>query len=189
MKGGSSGWQLAPWCMYWLYIGSAIVVWDASFVLFRPHSLPGGALNFIWLPYNKYIQVDKGYGNMSDGFVMGQSIINVVEVLVCVYGLLELRKATAPPIRGRSTSETDGAGVRALFAIMMSNLATFCKTVLYFLVEICSGFKYIKDCSLFDKVFVWFIPSSFWLIFSALTVAHIIKIFYNKMVTRDLHRN
>lgn len=44
-------------------ISSVLTLWDASYVLLRPHSMEGGAIDryvpFLWFPYRKYGRVDK----------------------------------------------------------------------------------------------------------------------------------
>ncbi len=38
------------WIKLWLLVSLPVVVWDATFILFRPQSLPGGELHHIWQP-------------------------------------------------------------------------------------------------------------------------------------------
>lgn len=46
----------------WLLISSIICTWDASFVLLRPRSMPGGDLHKYFAPYSLYVEIDKLYG-------------------------------------------------------------------------------------------------------------------------------
>ena len=34
----------------WFLLSSIVVVWDAGFILLRPHSLPKGDLEWFWMP-------------------------------------------------------------------------------------------------------------------------------------------
>ena len=40
--------QLPKWILNWFYVTVVVCIWDASFILCRPHSLPGGAWNKFW---------------------------------------------------------------------------------------------------------------------------------------------
>ena len=46
----SALYQLPGWSLGWFYATALICTWDASFILLRPHSLPGGALFSFWKP-------------------------------------------------------------------------------------------------------------------------------------------
>lgn len=66
----------------WLTISSLVCIWDATFILLRPDTLPGGRLHKYWKPYALYIEVDKLYGETSDNFVYFCSILNLFEVFI-----------------------------------------------------------------------------------------------------------
>ena len=68
--------------IFWLALSGVIVIYDACFVLLRPETLPGGKYEFIYSPYQLYIKYDTLYGNMQDSFVVIQSQLNLVEVLM-----------------------------------------------------------------------------------------------------------
>ena len=70
-----------PIC-FWLLISSIIVTWDFTFILFRPYSLPGNSLHYLWSPYALYIKIDLMYGDMKDIFVFVQAIFNILEILL-----------------------------------------------------------------------------------------------------------
>jgi hypothetical protein len=74
--------RVSGFITYWLLLSSLIVVWDAGFVLTRPHSMPGGKWAHIWKPSELYITIDKMYGNMEDKFVFTQSCFNVLEIII-----------------------------------------------------------------------------------------------------------
>ena len=50
----SAFYQLPGWSLGWFYATALICTWDASFILLRPHTLPGGVLFSFWRPC-KYI--------------------------------------------------------------------------------------------------------------------------------------
>ncbi len=62
----------------WLVLSALIVIFDASYVLLRPHSLKGGKYECFYGPYQKYIQYDTLYGDNQDRFVVIQSWLNLV---------------------------------------------------------------------------------------------------------------
>lgn len=70
---------------------------------------------------------------------------NAIEILVALIGLLFLaRRAQA-------------------LTLFTASMMTFWKTVLYFLVEACSGWKYTKQSSPADFWLLFVLPSFFWL--------------------------
>lgn len=73
--------------LLWLLISLPLVFWDASYVLLRPHSMPGGFLHSpLWTPYALYGAVDYIYGwpayEARNGFTAAQTALNVVECLL-----------------------------------------------------------------------------------------------------------
>ncbi|KAI8508868.1 hypothetical protein Bbelb_139670 [Branchiostoma belcheri] len=75
---------LPGWVKAWLVSTAVIQTWDASFIWLRPHTFPGGALDLYWKPYSLYIDVDMRYKDMTDSFVMAVSLLNYVEVVLCL---------------------------------------------------------------------------------------------------------
>ncbi|XP_076446919.1 uncharacterized protein LOC143284149 [Babylonia areolata] len=76
--------RLPGWVLGWFYATAAICTWDASFIILRPLSLPGGALHSLWKPYSLYIVVDQRYLDVNDPFVYGISLFNYAEVILNV---------------------------------------------------------------------------------------------------------
>jgi len=144
--------RLPTWAVIWLAVSFPIVIWDALYIIFRPRSMAGGDLEHIWAPYKTYIQADGRYKDMTDGFGIAQSWLNLVEVAVLLVALFA-------HFKGKPS---------AVFWAFTTCLMTAAKTACYFLTEICSGFEYtgaalaVGDHYTFWVVFV--IPSSFWLI-------------------------
>jgi len=61
----------------WLVVSATIVIWDASYVLLRPHSLKGGLYEHLYAPYQIYIKYDTLYAGNDDLFVVIQSWLNI----------------------------------------------------------------------------------------------------------------
>ena len=40
--------QLPQWILVWFLVTAVVCTWDASFIMCRPYSLPGGSLAWIW---------------------------------------------------------------------------------------------------------------------------------------------
>jgi hypothetical protein len=78
----------------WLAISLPLVIWDTLYILLRPHTMAGGALQWpIWKPYEVYANIDWVYGwpgwNNHDGFGGGQGAMNAIEaVLYGLYGMI-----------------------------------------------------------------------------------------------------
>eukprot|EP01084_Bolivina_argentea_P119268 211492_1 len=141
--------RLPMWIVAWLIFTSIVVTMDATFVLNRPASFKWK----IFQPYNDiYIHIDKGYGDIYDGFVIAQSWCNLVEMLfnlIAIYYHL--------------TSNTIASNAWCF----ISTLCTFWKTVIYLLVNICGGehgFIHTGHNSIKDLFIFYIIPNGIWII-------------------------
>lgn len=75
------------WFAVWMLISYLIMIWDAAYVLYRPATMKGGALFNYFSPYELYIKYDTLYGNLNDKFVVAQSQLNLVEVVIALVSL------------------------------------------------------------------------------------------------------
>ncbi|KAI9672744.1 MAG: hypothetical protein M1831_000179 [Alyxoria varia] len=82
------GWLHTPsnLTLLWLVVSLPLVLWDATFLLLRPWTLPGGWLHSpVWTPYKLYGEVDWTYSaaawHAGDGFGYAQAILNAIETL------------------------------------------------------------------------------------------------------------
>lgn len=88
-RGGDSGgsiWVHTPSAAItlWLVFSVPLVLWDAAYVLLRPHSMPGHKLHSpLWTPYALYGTIDYIYGwpafNARNGFTAAQTVMNLFE--------------------------------------------------------------------------------------------------------------
>ena len=147
--------KLSTYIWIWCILSFPIVVWDALYILYRPRSMKGGDLEFIWVPYQTYIQADGRYGDVNDGFGISQSYLNLFELLLQAIAMV-LGAA------GRNS---------AILFMFASAILTAAKTAIYFLTEVCSGpngFEYtghsLASGDLFTFWITFVLPSSFWLI-------------------------
>jgi len=101
--------------------------------------------------YDEYIQIDWRYGDVSDGMGIAQCFMNSVEVALTIYAYF---------IR-------DQDRVAAWLAIFISAAFTFWKTVLYLGSEAVFGFDKMNDVPLWKFLFLYLLPSSFWIGFPA----------------------
>jgi len=130
----------------WLSVSIPVVLWDLSYVLARPHSMPGGAWAALWKPYVLYCFADGRYADMTDAWSVAQSVGNLVEVALTVLALWRLR------------------GRMLWLALFSVSLMCFWKTCLYFLVEVCSQGQYTKQNSWTQLLLLYILPSSAWLL-------------------------
>ncbi|KAJ5911521.1 uncharacterized protein N7473_000824 [Penicillium subrubescens] len=152
----------------WLVVSVPLVIWDAGYVLLRPHSMPGGRLHSpIWTPYALYGTVDYIYGwpayNARNGFTAAQTVMNVVETLGYLYylwiGFVWLL-AGEKVVAGRT-------GAIALLVAFTASVMTLSKTLLYWLNEFFSGFDNIGHNDAASLIFLWIIPNGLWIVFPA----------------------
>ena len=103
----------------WLALSIPLVIWDAIYILLRPHTLPGGRFHKpIWVPYVLYGAVDKLYGaaawkgGIADGFVVASAVLNVVEVAgyVAYLYMVVVKGGGMEAVRSRASSIGASAG-------------------------------------------------------------------------------
>jgi hypothetical protein len=149
----------------WLMVSIPLVIWDAGYVLLRPHSMPGGKLHSpVWTPYALYGTIDYIYGwpafNARNGFTAAQTVLNLFETACYIFYLAVLyRYGTTVTSSGRASQRkvkkglswflldekvvAGRIGALALVIAFSGSVATFTKTVLYCK---CSG--RVKDRSI-----------------------------------------
>lgn len=158
-KAKSVDWAHTPsnLAIIWLFVSLPLVIWDAGYVLLRPHSMPGGDLHWpVWKPYDLYGKVDYIYGwkayNEHNGFTAAQTALNVVETLMYIYylyilyahGVSSVSQGRGAPKRAaggflsQQRSVEGQPGVIAVLVGYTAGVMTVSKTVLY-----C---KYIECC-------------------------------------------
>ncbi|XP_060082922.1 uncharacterized protein LOC132562208 [Ylistrum balloti] len=139
--------QMPGWVLYWFYSTAVICTWDASFIVFRPHSLPGGSLASIWYLYKHYVTVDQRYNDLKDDFVFAQSLLNYVEVILNIIAIfMHYRKSR-----------------HTLPLAFTVTVMTFWKTVLYFLMYVVSD-TYRKNNTMTEHIFLFLIPNGVWVV-------------------------
>jgi hypothetical protein len=135
----------------WLVVSVPLVIWDAGYVLLRPHSMPGGRLHSpIWTPYALYGTVDYIYGwpayNARNGFTAAQTVMNVIETLGYLYYLWIVYRHGATVVSGRGGKKlkkgfvwllagekvvAGRTGAIALLVAFTASEMTLSKTLLY----------------------------------------------------------
>lgn len=144
--------QLGPlprWLVLWLALSSVVVVWDALFVLLRPHSMTGGSLAFVWPVYDLYLAVDHSYADLE----------NTTVAAICTMSLLEcigVGIALAQHARGAHPA----AHLLALICLCL----TGAKTVLFFLIEVWSGLEGIGHAEPVSLLFAYILPNTLWVV-------------------------
>lgn len=142
--------QLSNWVLVWFYLTAAICTWDATFIMLRPYTLPGGSLAWFWYLYKYYVTVDQRYQDTGDAYVFAQSLLNYAEVILNIMCIIMHYRLS------RHTATT---------AFMVS-VMTMWKTVLYFLMfsEFCTGGIYRRGNTAFQELFLMVIPNIIWII-------------------------
>ncbi|KAJ5183495.1 hypothetical protein N7492_001111 [Penicillium capsulatum] len=169
----------------WLAASVPLVIWDAGYVLLRPHSMPGGRLHSpIWTPYALYGQIDYIYGwpafNARNGFTAAQTVLNVVETLGYLYYLWVVYRHASTVTSGRGAQKLQKGirwlltgdkvvagrtGAIALLVAYTASVMTLSKTTLYWLNEIFSGFDNVGHNDATSLIFLWIIPNGLWIVF------------------------
>ncbi|KAF3931353.1 hypothetical protein ABW19_dt0210523 [Dactylella cylindrospora] len=170
-------WSHKPSILFllWLTVSLPLVVWDFGYVFLRPHSMPGGKYHLLWKPYAIYCEVDLIYGFKhfydKKGFNPAQSTLNFFETLtysyyfwlVASYGIGEGSVYSGKRLVGKKAAVAAVVGLSAC-------VATFWKTVLYWLVEPLGSFENIGHNSLKNLILFWILPNGLWIIFPAIGI-------------------
>ncbi|KAF2746597.1 hypothetical protein M011DRAFT_74101 [Sporormia fimetaria CBS 119925] len=147
----------------WLLISVPLQLWDALYILLRPHTMAGGKLQWpIWKPYEIYAAMDYVYGwpgwNDKDGFGGAQGVLNAVEVVLYGLYIMIVMNHGVPSAGGKGAQIGEGVGGwvaggrriagkrgnRALLIGFSAAVMTLSKTVLYMFNEYFCDFNNIK---------------------------------------------
>ncbi|XP_053399671.1 uncharacterized protein LOC123557344 isoform X2 [Mercenaria mercenaria] len=142
--------QMPGYMVVWFYVTAVICTIDASFIVFRPRTLPGGDLSKFFSFYQYYIYTDQRYNDVGDSYVFTQSLMNYVEVVLNIITLI---------CHYRKMKDT------RLLAFTVS-VMTFWKTVLYILMfyELAGGKDYRVGNSLVEEIFIVLFPNGVWIV-------------------------
>ncbi|XP_012943152.1 uncharacterized protein LOC101848843 [Aplysia californica] len=142
--------QLSSWVLVWFYVTAAVCTWDATFIMLRPYTLPGGSLAWFWYVYKYYVTVDQRYQDTKDAFVFAQSLLNYAEVVFNIITIVMHYRLS------RHTTTT---------AFMVS-VMTMWKTILYFLMftEFCTGGVYRRGNTALQEFILVVLPNIVWVI-------------------------
>lgn len=147
--------RLPVWVIVWLTVSAIIQTYDACYVLLGPLSHEGGALAGLWPGHVFYGTFDHRYAQF-DAFGSAQSWANLVEVIVIVWALAHAKRRSGVVVG------------------LLVTVATFWKTVLYFLVEASSGLELSRQSlergDLAGFLLVAVLPNAFWIVFPAAVV-------------------
>jgi len=172
---GKGDHRIPGFLLLWLVVSSTIVFWDVFFVLLRPRSMKGGDLFWIWKPYDTYIHVDKLYGKMNDTFVVGQTLMNIVENTINIAAVsLHFKNHPACLVVG-----------------LVGFSTTLGKTLLYSLLDVLCNFCHTGHNDLTTLVFLYILPNGLWIVFpfiGVITLGNKIVHLLNEQRTKQKQR-
>lgn len=147
--------RMPRWVVVWLVVTACIQTYDACYELLGPLSHAGGRLAGLWPGHILYSRFDHRYAGF-DAFGSAQSWANLLEVVVLVCALVLARR------------------FGGLVLGLLVSVATFWKTVLYFLVEIASGLamtrQSLEQGDLGGFLLVAVLPNLVWIVLPLLVV-------------------
>jgi len=151
--------KIRIWMSLWFLISSALVFWDAGYCFYRPRSMDGGDLHWIWAPYSLYAKVDLIYGlpalQNNEGFTNAQSLLNLVENFFNLAYLYSAHIAKSPV-----------APLIGFTGVVM----TLSKTVLYWAQEYYCDYCKLGHNNLNDLVLLFVLPNVPWLVLPAIII-------------------
>jgi hypothetical protein len=139
----SMSWEHKPrlliiiWCL-WVF---PFTLWDTLYLFLRPHSLPGGKWHdrYYSRTFAIWASVDRTYGEQGwrdhDGFVLAQSVVNMVEAFLSIYYVWALWTSG---IGGLRVPVSGKSGARAVLTGLCAGCVTLAKTSLYCKFQRCS---------------------------------------------------
>ncbi|KAH3839005.1 uncharacterized protein LOC127879452 isoform X2 [Dreissena polymorpha] len=148
--------KMPMWMVIWFYATAIICTIDASFIVLRPHTLPGGSLHYLFFFYKYYIHTDQRYNDVSDSYVYTQSLMNYAEVLLNIVTLFyHYRKSNLTKPLAFTVS-----------------VMTFWKTVLYIAMfyELAGGKDYRIGNTLLEEMLLVLIPNGIWLLLPGMCI-------------------
>lgn len=182
----------STWChtasnitVAWLTVSIPLVLWDSLYILLRPHTFEGGALQWpIWKPYEIYAAIDKVYSrsawDANEGFGGAQGALNAVElVLYGLYAMIVYNHGVPAPagtgvqVNGVNAWLAGGrkvrgrAGNKALLIGFMASVMTLSKTVLYYFNEYFSSYASVRHNDWVTLALFYGVMNGLWVIFPA----------------------
>ncbi|RMZ66535.1 c6 transcription factor [Pyrenophora seminiperda CCB06] len=184
---GEEGWchTASNITLGWIAVSWPLVLWDCLYILLRPHTMAGGALQWpLWKPYEIYASIDHVYGwpgwERGDGFGGAQGVLNAVELVL--YGLYAMvvcnhgvPTAGGAGVQVRAKADFLGGGRkvrgktgnRAVLIGFAAAVMTLSKTVLYYFNEYYSGFANVKHNDWLTLLWFYGVMNGLWVAFPA----------------------
>ncbi|KAK4118419.1 hypothetical protein N657DRAFT_651327 [Parathielavia appendiculata] len=166
-----SGWSHTPSTpiLLWMAVSLPLVAWDTAYMLLRPHTMPGGSLHWpLWVPYALYGEVDHMYGfkqwHLRNPFAAAQSLMNLVETVLYLGYLGMWYWYGQPGARGERRAVGGRVGAWTLLLGFSAAVMTVSKTVLYWVLEYCSGFDNIGQNDPWTLFWLWIVPNGAWIV-------------------------
>jgi len=147
--------RLPRWVVIWFVVTACIQTYDACYELLGPLSHQGGPVSWLWPGHVFYSTFDQRYASF-DAFGSAQSWANLLEVIVLVVILFRTKR---------------WSGV--VLGLVVS-VATFWKTVIYFLVEASSGLEMtrhsLEQGNIVGFLMVAVLPNLFWIVIPLIVI-------------------
>jgi hypothetical protein len=118
--------RLPRWVVVWFVITACIQTYDACYELLGAISHKGGPMAWLWPGHVFYSSFDHRYAGF-DAFGSAQSWANLLEVIALIWVLVHARRWSGVVVG------------------LIVTVATFWKTVIYFLVEASSGLEMTRQ--------------------------------------------
>ncbi|KAI0809254.1 hypothetical protein BC629DRAFT_1483704 [Irpex lacteus] len=150
------------WISLWFAVTIPVIFWDAGYCFFRPRSMVGGDLHWIWSPYALYQEIDYVYGlrayQNGEGFTNAQSALNIFENFLNIE-YLYLAHVSGNPV--------------ATLVGFASAVMTLSKTALYWAQEYYCGGCSVGHNDFKTLLVYWIIPNGLWLLVPSFIVVRL----------------
>ena len=135
-------------------------------MLSRPHSFPGGKVAWLFVPFAKYMVVDKVYGDVTISFGWAQSTLCLIENAILLYAIIRHWKEVA------NNQSTEGILGQSDFFAFLTCSIQWGKSVFYWIHDAYGGFSHIRHNTPQDLILFFIIPNMIWLIGPLFVFSH-----------------
>lgn len=146
------------WLRVWFWTQLLVLSFDQSFVLLRPHSFPEGALGFIYPVFQKYMEVDTVYADMTVSYGYAQSVLGILENILLSIAMFYLH-----PREQNNGVDKRIAQPSDLLALCVAS-TQFGKSLFYWVNDAFDGFSHVSHNDAFNLITCYILPNLIWFI-------------------------
>jgi len=171
------------WLRIWFWTQLIVLTFDQSFVLLRPHSFPDGVLGFLYPAFQKYMEIDTVYADMTISYGYAQSCMGVLENI-----LLSIAMFVLHPREQATHTDKRLARPSDLLALCVAS-TQFGKSLFYWGNDMFDGFSHVAHNDTATLIKFYILPNLIWFIGPLFVFYHLgRKIVYTMQVAQQTQK-